>query len=94
MITDEESGAIQKFHIVNMEEREARKWGSRFCSIKAIYAPELDCEIPATPCGFIDATRKLIRRGLVDTANVEHMLKDAKRRCPTLFSQISKLFYR
>ena len=77
----------KKYRICSVEEREARKWGARFCSIKTLYAPESTAEVPATAQEFIDSVTQMLPPSKLK--KIGSMLTDALRTThPKVFKDI------
>ena len=68
---------IKKFYTITPEECEARKWESRFCAIKVMYAPESDCEVPETAQEFIDSVTQMLPPSKLK--EIDDLLLDALR---------------
>ena len=80
----------KKYRICNDKEREARKWGSRFCSVKTLYAPESTEEVPATAQEFIDGVTQMLPPSKLKM--VESLLTDAIRTAkPSVFKDIDAI---
>ena len=84
---------VSKYLICSSEERKARKWGSRFCSIKCMCAPTSSCDVPHTAQGFIDGVTKILSQSEIEeNEEIKHMLTDAVRETdPEVFKNIDAI---